>query len=96
MHAQRPWFIGNECWLEDDRHVAIKCGQGYDVCLVQCEEDDQEQSDNVALIQAAPELLAACKAALEYHVPGTTATGEDVSEMIRAAIANSTNSEVEP
>lgn len=62
-HTPGPWTIGGEDWLVSQRHgcgcryVPIR-GDSYDVATVWCDEDDGEQAANVAVIAAAPEMLA--------------------------------------
>lgn len=65
-HTPSPWKAELYKWEESacgvGQRLAILRGPGdVDIAYVPVDEDDGEMQDNVSLIAAAPELLAACK-----------------------------------
>jgi hypothetical protein len=66
-HTPGPWHAGPKDWLISQsngmgyRNFTIRGVEEFDIAMVYCDEDDDEQAANVSLIAAAPELLAALK-----------------------------------
>lgn len=65
-------------------------------CVARCDDDDDldeyEQACNAQLISAAPDLLAACQAALPHHRGRTSKAGR----LLRAAIIKALTIPEEP
>ena len=71
-HTAGPWTVGPEDWLISQssgmgyRNFPVRAPEGFDVAMVYCDEDDDEQVANARLIAAAPDLLEACELLLIY------------------------------
>ena len=93
-HTPGPWQHGDL----DDGDTIYVFGRGEDTLVCEVNDTDldaDEAEGNARLIAAAPELLAACKAAVEYaetcrDIPEFSSgycIGTDHLEAIKAAIA---------
>jgi hypothetical protein len=103
-HTAGPWTVAPEDWLTSQssgmgyRNFPVRAPEGFDVAMVYCDEDDQEQDANVQLIAAAPELLWAANVALSML--GGDDSGPDDEDMhdiwvrLRAAVSKATGKEV--
>jgi hypothetical protein len=100
-HTPGPWELeGDVEWVMDDagghRHLIIRAPDGWNVALVQADEDDEEQVANARLIVAAPDLLAALRALVWQIDRDDSVVWEDGSPAAamlldaRAAIAKAT------
>ena len=88
---ETPWrvlnFSGKSFFVERGRYRAIHC-----LSLKVAEQKCEELNKLEQVREAAPELLAACKAAESYLTRGTSGFGhkESVREMLQAAIQKAT------
>jgi hypothetical protein len=88
MHTPGPW-IASEAGPDSLAEIRSASSttpvvnwQGFDDCF----REDDEHNANARLIAAAPDLLAACKVALEYLAP-VCISSQAIPNMLRAAIA---------
>lgn len=91
-HTPTPWAIdldGNNEPLRARDNIVVSGSDGDVVCEVMDgeERNDGQAMPNARLIAAAPDLLAACREALDYI--GTQSKGA-TQDMLRAAIAKAT------
>lgn len=91
-HTPGPWTSGDSEWfmcLPSDmgqRYLPIH-GDGYQVAIVWEDEDDATQYANRLLVQAAPDLLAACQTVahdLQAALDGDDFSGMSDAELFRA------------
>lgn len=77
-HTPGPWYIGRNMhpFSENFMKPTIGAEGREDAIAVLPSGDDPDEEGNAALIAAAPELLEACQALLEYF---------DISEVYEAA-----------
>lgn len=87
-HTDGPWMVGD--LVENDyepRYVEVLGNDGIKhIAKAVYGETDEEAATNAHLIAAAPELLAACKAAYE-KLDNITAYHQTIFEEIYSAIS---------
>lgn len=103
-HTPGPWKL--DCPLTDpllhDVCIGYEVpGQGSPIVLASIYYDEergecptlQEANANARLMAAAPDLLAACKAVVDYDIPGRDAGS--LMQQLRAAIAKAETPEAQ-
>lgn len=87
-HTPEPWTSEGPEDREGYRVGVYANGEETIICEVTIEDvTDEEFAANLALIKAAPKLLAACKAAKAFGSQGDLEDGTSVSWLIESAIA---------
>jgi enoyl-CoA hydratase/carnithine racemase len=63
QHTRGPWIVAS---YEQGQSYVVESARHYRVCEVGDLNESPQNAANARLIAAAPDLLAACRAALDY------------------------------
>ena len=95
MHTPGPWTSGRAIPADDTVSRIVRAGVDHIAVVMDLEGAAQEAADNARLIAAAPDMLEALRAMVDYFGPHPDVDNglDETLTAARAAVARATGSQ---